>query len=92
MSAGAPTVLDERGRPCPLPIIALGRTMAGLSEGAIVELLSDDPAARYDVPAWCRMTGHTFVGEAPVEDAPVGEAPLGDERAAPSWRFVVRHA
>jgi cysteine desulfurase len=31
--------------------------------GAVVALLADDEAARLDVPAWCEMRGHTFLGE-----------------------------
>ena len=50
------TTVDERGRRCPAPIIALGRTAAE-RPGQLVELLADDPAARHDVPAWCRMRG-----------------------------------
>lgn len=53
---GAPVVIDERGRRCPLPVIALAKAAAA-HPGAIVTLLADDPAARHDVPAWCRMTG-----------------------------------
>jgi cysteine desulfurase len=29
----------------------------------VVEVVSDDPASRHDVPAWCRMRGHTYLGE-----------------------------
>lgn len=47
-------LLDYRGHKCPAPVIALGR-QASATPGALVELLADDPAARFDVPAWCRM-------------------------------------
>lgn len=53
--------LDERGRLCPLPVIALARAAADLPAGGVVRLLADDPAAAVDVPAWCRMRGHTLV-------------------------------
>lgn len=53
-------VIDERGRRCPLPIIALGRAAAA-DPGAEVTLLTDDPAALHDVPAWCRMKGAVLV-------------------------------
>lgn len=49
-------ILDMRGRKCPAPIIALGK-QAKVSPGVLVTLWADDPAAAYDVPAWCRMTG-----------------------------------
>lgn len=53
-------ILDMRGHKCPAPIIALGR-QARQSPGQEVTLLADDPAAAYDVPAWCRMTGGVLI-------------------------------
>ncbi len=53
--------LDERGRLCPLPVIALARAAAELPAGAVLRLWADDPAARVDVPAWCRMKGHELL-------------------------------
>ncbi len=58
-------VLDCRGMRCPLPIIELAKRIADLPPGARVRLLADDPAARADVPAWCRLTGHEDLGEGP---------------------------
>lgn len=49
--------LDERGRPCPLPVTALARAARRLPPGAVLGLLADDAAAEFDVPAWCRMRG-----------------------------------
>jgi TusA-related sulfurtransferase len=46
---------------CPVPIIRLARTAGSLPPGSLVELLTDDPAAEYDVPAWCRLRGHELV-------------------------------
>ena len=34
----------------------------------VIEVVADDPAARSDVPAWCRMRGHEYVGERPAPD------------------------
>lgn len=55
-------VLDERGRTCPHPVIALGRASKAAPPGSRIDLLADDPAAESDVPAWCRMTGADFLG------------------------------
>lgn len=49
--------LDERGRPCPLPVIALGRALRAQPAGTVVRLIADDPAVRTDVPAWAAMVG-----------------------------------
>jgi tRNA 2-thiouridine synthesizing protein A len=54
--------LDCRGLPCPRPIIELARAFAGLGTGDEVLLAADDPAARVDVEAWCRMRGQEYAG------------------------------
>ncbi len=53
--------IDARGRHCPLPIIILAQRIDEVSIGECVRLLADDPAAAFDVPAWCRMTKHQLV-------------------------------
>ncbi|WP_370250174.1 sulfurtransferase TusA family protein [Nocardioides sp.] len=68
MSATPRREVDARGRPCPQPIIAL-RDEVGLVEvGHELAVAADDPAARHDVPAWCRMTGQHYVGEEAAAD------------------------
>ncbi len=61
--------LDERGKKCPLPVIALGVWARNASAGATVEVLSDDPASRHDIPAWCRMQGAELIH---VDEEPPG--------------------
>jgi tRNA 2-thiouridine synthesizing protein A len=61
-------VLDCRGRRCPLPVIELARRIADVAVGEEIAVTADDPAARLDVPAWCRMRGHDFLGESPAAD------------------------
>lgn len=56
-------VVDCLGRPCPVPIIELAKAVPGVQIGQVVEVRSDDPAARLDVPAWCRMRGQEYLGE-----------------------------
>ncbi len=58
----AALVLDERGRRCPRPVIELARRIADVPVGAVVAVVADDPGAAADVPAWCRMRGHDYVG------------------------------
>jgi TusA-related sulfurtransferase len=58
-------VIDCRGRPCPVPVIELARAVAAAAPGTVVEVVSDDPASRHDVPAWCRMRGLAYLGEVP---------------------------
>jgi len=63
------TEVDCRGVPCPRPIIELARAVAEGAVGDTVAVTADDPAARVDVQAWCRMRGQEYVGE---ETAPDG--------------------
>jgi len=61
---GPVLVVDCLGRPCPVPVIELARAVPTVAVGELVEVRSDDPAARVDVPAWCRLTGQEYVGVA----------------------------
>jgi len=61
-------VLDCRGKRCPLPVIELARRIGQVGIGEIVGVLADDPAARVDVPAWCRMREHQYAGESSGPD------------------------
>jgi len=54
--------IDALGKLCPLPVIELGRRIGSVPVGAVVRVLADDPAARLDIPAWCRMTGQDYLG------------------------------
>ncbi len=55
---------------CPLPVVTLARRIAEVPPGAVVRVLADDPAARLDVPAWCRMRAQEYLGEVEVEGSP----------------------
>ncbi len=50
--------VDATGLACPLPVIELARAISDVDVGATVRLRADDPAARVDVPVWCRMQRH----------------------------------
>lgn len=63
MNAPADDVIDATGTACPVPIIMLAKAATGRGVGATLTVLATDIAARLDVPAWARMTGHTFIGE-----------------------------
>jgi cysteine desulfurase len=65
--------IDARGLRCPAPIIELARRIDEVPVGAVVALLADDEAARLDVPAWCAMRGHEYLG-------PVGGTSPGSEQ------------
>lgn len=60
-------VLDCLGRACPVPVIELAKALPTVEVGEVIEVLSDDPAARLDIPAWCRLRGQEWLGEHPAE-------------------------
>lgn len=72
-----PEVVDARGLRCPLPVIRLAARAKELPAGAVVTVLSTDPAAKHDVPAWARMRGHELVAS---------------EEADGEWHLTVRLA
>lgn len=57
--------IDASGRRCPLPVLDLARRIGEVEVGALVAVRADDPAAATDIPAWCRMRGHDYVGSEP---------------------------
>ena len=65
-------ILDERGRRCPLPIIDLARHIDDVEVGATITVEADDPAARPDVAAWCRLRGHEYLGSQVAGDGTPG--------------------
>jgi tRNA 2-thiouridine synthesizing protein A len=55
--------LDCRDLRCPLPIIRLANNIGDIAVGQTMAVVANDPAARADVPAWCRMRGQEYVGQ-----------------------------
>ncbi|UYQ61692.1 cysteine desulfurase/sulfurtransferase TusA family protein [Streptomyces peucetius] len=66
-SASEPLVVDALGRRCPIPVIELAKVIDDVPVGGTVRVLSDDEAARLDIPAWCAMRGQEYVGEEEAE-------------------------
>ncbi|MBV1938060.1 aminotransferase class V-fold PLP-dependent enzyme [Streptomyces sp. BV286] len=66
-AAPAPLVVDALGKRCPIPVIELAKVITDVPVGGTVRVLSDDEAARLDIPAWCEMRGQEYVGEEPTE-------------------------
>lgn len=66
--APAPSlVVDALGRRCPIPVIELAKVIGEVPVGGTVTVLSDDEAARLDIPAWCAMREQEYVGEEPAD-------------------------
>ncbi|MER8014602.1 cysteine desulfurase/sulfurtransferase TusA family protein [Streptomyces griseoluteus] len=63
----AELVVDSLGKRCPIPVIELAKVFGEVPVGGTVRVLSDDEAARLDIPAWCEMRGQEYVGEEEAE-------------------------
>jgi tRNA 2-thiouridine synthesizing protein A len=46
-----------------MPVIHLAKRIIDVSTREVIAVVADDPAARTDIPAWCRMRGHDYLGE-----------------------------
>ncbi len=60
--------LDARGLICPLPVLKARKRLKDLEPGAVLRLLTDDPAAVVDVPHFCAEAGHALIAEEETAD------------------------
>jgi TusA-related sulfurtransferase len=44
------------------PLPAIAAQLRRMPAGAVLEIRSSDAGVAADLPAWCRMTGHQFLG------------------------------
>jgi tRNA 2-thiouridine synthesizing protein A len=54
--------IDTVGRFCPVPIIEASNRLKTMKVGETLTVVSDDEGIKNDMPAWCAMTGHEFLG------------------------------
>ncbi len=52
---------DAGGMGCGELVMALRLRLQHLPPGAVIRVTATDPAAPEDLPAWCRLCGHTLV-------------------------------
>jgi tRNA 2-thiouridine synthesizing protein A len=50
--------LDARGLLCPLPVLKARKGLKDLAQGDVLRMHADDPAARIDVPHFCKESGN----------------------------------
>ena len=53
--------LDARRMFCPMPVIRSQDKVNELKPGDTLEVVSTDPGALNDIPAWCRINGHKVI-------------------------------
>jgi tRNA 2-thiouridine synthesizing protein A len=64
----ADATLDAAGASCATLTPLIRARLRDLAAGAVLEVRTDDPSARVDVPAWSRLTGNELLA-AVAEDA-----------------------
>ncbi|MGL4173886.1 MAG: sulfurtransferase TusA family protein [Actinomycetota bacterium] len=62
MTSGASLKINAQGLRCPMPVLLLARAAKGQTTGTVIDVVVTDPAAEHDIPAWCRMRGHAWIG------------------------------
>ena len=77
MPAGVALTIDALGKKCPIPIIMLAERIREVAIGETIAVLADDPAAKSDLPAWCRLKSQEY---------------LETREVASGWVFLVRRS
>jgi len=54
--------VDARSMACPGPLLEAKKGIGGVAVGQVLEILSGDKGSREDIPAWCKKTGHEYLG------------------------------
>ncbi len=55
-------ILDCRGLLCPMPVVKTSQALAGMEKGRVLEVLADDQGVKADFPAFCKGSGHEWLG------------------------------
>jgi len=58
----AAQVVDGGDRACGELLLVLAPVARRLDPGSWLRLVATDPAAAVDLPAWCHLTGHRYLG------------------------------
>jgi tRNA 2-thiouridine synthesizing protein A len=53
--------LDAIRLMCPMPVIRLSQKINELEPGDTIEVTATDPGVKHDIPAWCRVHGHSVL-------------------------------
>ena len=58
----AAAVVDARGSACPGPLLEAKKAIGRVKVGEVLEVLSNDPGTKSDMPLWAQKVGHEFLG------------------------------
>ncbi len=54
--------LDARGMSCPMPSVKTALELEEMEAGEVLEVITDDPVSKQDLPVWARASGNTVLG------------------------------
>ncbi|MFG3133583.1 sulfurtransferase TusA family protein [Streptomyces tendae] len=57
--------VDGTGLLCVALLLRLRKETEAAAPCTVVHVIATDPAAPLDLPAWCHMTGHDYLGPVP---------------------------
>ena len=57
-----PFLFDGGDLACGELLLSLLRSLTGVADGTEVRVIATDPAGPIDIPAWCHLTGHDYLG------------------------------
>jgi tRNA 2-thiouridine synthesizing protein A len=84
-----PVVIDGGDRACVALLLELRAHISHLPAGTVIHLIASDPAASIDLPAWCHLTGHAYLGPVraatPIYALRNTAAPAATDPASP-WK------
>ena len=55
-------VVDARGSACPGPLLEAKKGIGKVKVGEILEVRSNDPGTKKDLPFWAKKAGHEVLG------------------------------
>ncbi|WP_448383240.1 sulfurtransferase TusA family protein [Desulfosoma sp.] len=56
------SVVDARGSACPGPLLEAKKAIGKVKVGDVLEILSNDPGTKNDIPVWAKKVGHEYLG------------------------------
>jgi tRNA 2-thiouridine synthesizing protein A len=56
------SVVDARGSACPGPLLEAKKAIGTVKIGEVLEVLSNDPGTKEDIPLWAQKVGHDCLG------------------------------
>jgi TusA-related sulfurtransferase len=61
------STVDARGSACPGPLLEAKKAIATVMVGQVLEVLSNDPGTKDDIPVWATKVGHEYLGHAEAD-------------------------